>query len=138
MTMHPPSKIAQNRLARGLYFSLGLLAAGLAVLGSFLPVLPTTPFLILATACFVRSSSRFHQLLLTNRIFGPYLVQWEHDHTVPREAKRKAYTLVVLSFGLSIYLVGAPWLRFTLAGIGVVLLVLLYRLPTTPSGEPVD
>ncbi len=118
-----------------------LLAAGLALtalgtVGAFLPVLPTTPFLLLAAACFVRSSPALHRRLLENRVFGPYLGQWQRDRTVPRDAKRKAYGLVVLTFALSIWSVDATWLRATLAGLGLGVVGFLAWLPTSPRARP--
>ena len=94
-------------------------------------MLPTTPFLLLAAACFVRSSPAFHRRLLENRLFGPYLSQWDHDRTVPLEAKRKACGLVVLTFSLSIYLVDVLWLRIMLAVLALGILTFLVSLPTT-------
>lgn len=104
-------------------------------MGAFLPVLPSTPFLLLAAACFAKSSPTFHRRLLANRVFGPYLQQWQHDHTVPREAKRKAYGLVVATFAVSIGLCDSTWLRGTLVVLGVGLILFLAWLPTTPIEE---
>lgn len=120
-------------LARWFLLAMGGLLTALATIGAFLPVLPTTPFLLLAAACFARSSPAFHRRLLANPMFGPYLTQWQHDHTVPRGAKRKAYGLVVLTFGVSIVLVHALWLRVVLAGVGIGLIVFLAWLPTTKA-----
>ena len=134
-----PIEPSQDRLLRGwrrwLLLVSGVVLTALATLGAFLPILPTTPFLLVAAACFVRSSPRFHRRLMENRVFGPYLAQWQHDHTVPREAKRKAYGLLVLSFGVSIAVVDTTWVRWTLGGIGLALVILLASLPTTPR-EP--
>lgn len=116
---------------RWVLLGLGFAFVALGAAGAFLPVLPTTPFLLLAAACFVRSSPRFHARLLANRTFGPYLRQWQEDRTVPLHAKRKAYTVVVLTFALSIYFVDATWLRLTLVAIGGALLLFLRWLPTT-------
>jgi uncharacterized membrane protein YbaN (DUF454 family) len=116
---------------RWLLLGLGGVFTFLAALGAFLPVLPTTPFLLLAAACFVRSSPSFHRRLLENRVFGPYLAQWNHDHTVPLEAKRKAYGLVVVSFTVSVGFVDALWLRILLTLLGVALLVFLRSLRVT-------
>lgn len=130
----PPSERAQATGAKRIVLlAVGSLATALALLGAFLPVLPTTPFLLLATACFARTSPKLNQRLLANRAFGPYLAQWQHDHTVPRTAKRKAYGLVVVSFGLSIWFVDVGWLRLALAFIALGLLVFLARLRTTPN-----
>ncbi len=127
-----PDRPARGGLSRACFFAAGIALTAVAAVGAFLPVLPTTPFLLLAAPCFVRSSPAFHRRLLESRVFGPYLRQWEHDHTVPREAKRKAYGLVALTFGVSIYLVDATWLRATLAALGIGLLLFLAWLPTTP------
>ena len=104
------------------------------MVGAFFPVLPTTPFLLLAAACFARSSPALHKRLLGNRIFGPYIAQWQRDHTIPRDAKRKAYTVVVLTFALSIWLVDVTWMRGLLGGISIGLIVFLARLPTSEPG----
>lgn len=138
MTRDSTEGQARSAPVRWGLFVIGLASTVLALVGALLPVLPTTPFLILAAACFVRSSPGFHQRLLANRMFGPYLRQWQHDHTVPRDAKRKAYGLVILSFTISIVLTQAFWLRLTLAGIGLALLILLRCLPTTPRSRPAD
>ena len=116
---------------------LGLLFTALGAVGAFLPVLPTTPFLLLAAACFVRSSPALHQRLLANRVFGPYISQWQRDRTVPREAKRKAFSVVVVTFALSIALVDSTWLRGTLGAVGIALISFLAWLPTTPRGHEI-
>jgi uncharacterized membrane protein YbaN (DUF454 family) len=135
--MAEPPRV-RTGLARWGFLLAGAVATLLALVGAFLPVLPTTPFVILAAACFARSSPAFHARLLSNRLVGPYLVQWRADRTIPRTAKRKAYGLVVVSIGLSILIVGAPWLRWMLGAIGVVLLAFLARLPATAAVEPAD
>jgi uncharacterized membrane protein YbaN (DUF454 family) len=122
-------------LQRGVLVFLGALCVALGTLGAFLPVLPTTPFLLLASACFARSSPAFQRRLLANRVFGPYLRQWQHDHTIPRAAKRKAYGLIVVTFGVSIGVVEHVELRWLLAGLGLGLLGFLAWLPVTPSGD---
>jgi uncharacterized membrane protein YbaN (DUF454 family) len=114
------------------------LLTALATLGAFLPVLPTTPFLLLAAACFVRTSPALHQRLLENRIFGPYIAQWQHDHTIPRAAKRKAYGLAAMTFTLSILAVDSTRLRILLACIGLALMAFLAWLPTTPLEEELE
>lgn len=130
----PTRKPAGSGLVRVLLRALGVLFTALGGAGAFLPILPTTPFLLLAAACFARSSPAFHRRLLANRVFGPYLAQWQRDHSVPRDAKRKAYGLVVVTFALSIALVGTAWVRVVLAGVGLALLAFLAWLPTTRSG----
>jgi uncharacterized protein len=130
-----PDRPQATGAKRYLLLAVGGLSTTLALLGAFLPILPTTPFLLLAMACYLRSSPELNRRLLANRAFGPYLAQWQHDHTVPLTAKRKAYGLVVLSFGLSIWIVDAGWLRLALGFIALGLLVFLARLRTTPRHD---
>jgi len=118
-------------MLRWLLLGIGVLATVLGTVGAFLPILPTTPFLLIAAACFARSSARFHRRLLANRVFGPYLAQWQRDRSVPRAAKRKAYGLVLATFALSILLVRGTTPRVGLAILGLSLLVFLRWLPTT-------
>ncbi len=114
---------------------LGLAFTALGVAGVFLPVLPTTPFLLLAAACFARSSPAWHRRLLGNRTFGPYIQQWQRDRTIPLAAKRKAYCLVFATFALSLALVDAPGSRGALLAIGLLLICFLAWLPTTRAGQ---
>ncbi len=135
MSEYLPEGPVKTGLARSCLLVLGLLFTALATVGAFLPVLPTTPFLLLAAACFVRSSPAFHRRLLANRVFGQYISRWQHDRTVPREAKLKAYGMVVVTFAVSIAVVDATWLRGMLAGLGIGLIVFLAWLPTTTRDE---
>lgn len=75
---------------RGLWLGLGGLFLGLGLLGVVLPVLPTTPFLLLAAGCFARSSPRLHGWLLAHPLFGPPIRDWEENGAISRKAKRLA------------------------------------------------
>jgi hypothetical protein len=120
---------------RWLLVGAGVACTGLAVVGAFLPLIPTTPFLLLAGACFARSSPRLQRRLLENRLFGAYLREWQRDRTIPARAKLKAYALVVLTFGVSIALVERGWQRGLLALVGLALLAFLVRLPTSAERD---
>jgi uncharacterized membrane protein YbaN (DUF454 family) len=116
---------------RGLYVALGMLALALGVIGIFLPVLPTTPFVLLAAACFARGSQRFHRWLLEQCTFGPIVREWEQYRSIPYRTKLTAVVLMTLTFGASIvFFVQPGWLKLVLALIGVGLAVWLYRLPS--------
>lgn len=116
-------------LVRALYLGAGFLALLLGVLGAFLPVLPTTPFVLLAAACFARGSEYFHRKLLENRIAGPIIREWCIYHSIPRRAKRWAYLLMALSFGSSILIVPELWQKIMLVMIGGILAFYIWRVP---------
>ena len=127
---HSPANTAHGPL-RWLLLLLGSLLTALAALGAFLPILPTTPFLLLAGACFTRSSPRFHARLKQAPIFGAYVAQWERDRSVPAAAKRRAFGLIALAFGYSIWTADGTGLRLGLALVGLALVAFLIKLPTT-------
>jgi len=92
----------------------------LGALGAALPVLPTTPFLLLAAWCFARSSGRLHRWLHGNRLFGRYLERYRSGEGIPLRAKTFSISLLWLTIGSSIAwaLPERPWLAALLAAIG--------------------
>lgn len=91
--------------------SLGWLSVALGVIGIFLPVLPTTPFLLLAAACFARSSPRFHAWLIGHPRLGPWIRDYLGGQGIPLKGKVYAIALMWTSIGLSCYLVPLFWAR---------------------------
>lgn len=122
-------RVHDSRLMRAFFLVLGTLALLLAVLGVFLPVLPTTPFVLLAAGCYARGSERLHRALLTHRIVGPIVREWQQHRSMPPGVKPWAFALMALSFGLSIALVPTAGHRLMLAAIASVLALLLWRVP---------
>ncbi len=115
--------------AKLMYLAGGWFFAGLAFLGVLLPLLPTTPFLLLAGTCFARSSPRLHDRILKMPVFGEYLRQWDKSHTVPRPAKQRAWILIAVSFALSAYMLESTGLRLILVVLGFGLGCLVALLP---------
>ncbi|UXI02824.1 YbaN family protein [Photobacterium sp. TY1-4] len=108
---------------------IGWLCVGLGVVGIFLPLLPTTPFLLLASACFMRGSPRLSRWLHQHPHFGPILHNWHQHRAVSRTVKRRANLMIVLSFLLSIYWVPLLWHKIMLISMATVLLIWFNRLP---------
>lgn len=115
-----------------LYLVLGFLCVALAALGVALPLLPTTPFLLLAAACFARSSERWYNWLLGNATFGPMILRWQTQRCIDPAIKRIALGSIAIFGGMSLWLIESTAVR--LAGIGLLLLgaFVVVRLPTCP------
>jgi uncharacterized protein len=122
-------RLHDSRLVRLFCLGAGLTALGLGILGVVLPVLPTTPFILLAAACFARSSVRFHDWLLRQPIAGPIIEAWQTHRSMPRRAKQAGFVLMAISFGSSIWLMDSFWHRALLALLGLVLAFFLWRVP---------
>jgi len=87
---------------RRLLIVAGTLSTGLGIIGIFIPILPTTPFLLLAAACYMRSSERFYQWLINNRVFGAYIRNYIEGRGMPIRIKIFTILLLWLAIGLSI------------------------------------
>ena len=121
---------------RWLLLLAGFLFVGLAALGVILPLLPTTPFVLVAAACFARSSPRFYNWLLANRVFGPLIADWRTHGSIPRRAKITAVVLIVVVGGSSIWFVVDPvWLQVTIGAILLGVITWLLSRPTSPPAE---
>ncbi len=108
---------------------LGWFFVLLGLIGVVLPVLPTTPFMIVAAALFAKSSPRFHQMLLNNRWFGAVLRDWEERGVVNRRIKVRATALIALTFSISIAILYQHLgLQLILLSIALILLFFLWRL----------
>ncbi|MES2257090.1 MAG: YbaN family protein [Pseudomonadota bacterium] len=110
--------------------ALGGIFLVLAVLGVFLPLLPTTPFLLLASACFARSSTRLHQWLRNHGVFGRYLSDFEDGRGIPLRGKVLALALMWPSMLYSMYRVNMLPLKIMLLLIACGVSIYLLRLPT--------
>ena len=115
-----------NPTIRYALLTLGWLSVALGVIGIFLPVLPTTPFLLLAAACFARSSERFYLWLIQHPRLGPWIRDYLDGRGIPLKGKLYSIALMWASIGLSCYLVPMFWARLCMLSSAV--LVSLYIL----------
>ena len=122
---------------RALLLVGGTLALVLGVIGVVLPLLPTTPFVLLAAGCYSRAWAPAHRWLRANRFFGPICRSGVEGRYLPPRAKAFAIVLTVISFGATIvHAVSAWWLRVLLGAVGLLVLAWLIRLPTKPKPRP--
>ena len=123
-------RLAGTRPARIAFLTAGHLCLALAVIGAFLPVMPTTVFVLGAAACYARGSGKLHGWLLANRWFGPPIHDWQEHGAMTVKSKVVAITMLLLGIGASVvFLVDVLWLRLVLGGtaVAVTALILLIR-----------
>lgn len=107
----PQQRQARSRTLRYLLFACGCLSVVLGVIGIFLPVLPTTPFLLLAAACFARSSKRFYLWLVMHPRLGPWVRDYLDGQGLPLKGKIWALALMWASISFSMWIVPLFWVR---------------------------
>lgn len=124
-------------IRKALLIFAGTLCVGLGVLGMFLPLLPTTVFLLLAAYCYSRSSERFHNWLLTNRWCGSYIKNYKSGKGISIRQKVSTIATLWLSIGVSMWLVGGFWVDLLLCAValGVTIHIVVLRIyrPETES-----
>jgi len=119
-----------GNLSRGVLIVAGTLFVGLGILGIFLPLLPTTPFLLLAAACYARSSERFYNWLLNNRWFGLYIKNYLEGKGVPLRVKVLSICFLWITIGYSVVFVVDTFLVriiLVLIAVGVTIHILSTR-----------
>lgn len=124
-------KVIQNPLLRQLVFGFGCFSVFLGVIGIFLPVMPTTPFLLLAAACFMRTSPKFYRWLVEHPKLGKYVLYYLNGKGIPLKAK--VYALVTMWFTISVsafILLDSQIVRIILPSIGLLVSIYIMRQPT--------
>ena len=96
-------------MKNGLYLAGGFLSLLLGAIGMLLPLLPTTPFVILAAFCFARSSPRIESWLINHRQFGPHIRNWRHHGAINKKGKKAAMIAFAISALLALFFLAMPW-----------------------------
>lgn len=123
--------VARGRARRAFWLALGLLLVAIGFVGLFVPLLPTTDFLILALPCFARSSPRLEAWLLNHPRFGPALRAWQSSRAIPRHAKIAACLGMTAGFALFYWLAHPPaWLALPIAAILMACASWIIRRPS--------
>ena len=124
-----------KNLKKKIYICVGLLALGLGMIGVFLPVMPTVPFLLVALFCFERSSKKYHDMILNNKYFGKVLKDYYEGKGLTISVKIKAILFLSCGIGFSIYKVQHLYLRIMLAVIWLGVTIHIILLKTKPQGK---
>ena len=118
-----------ENLKKKIYICVGFLAVGLGIIGVFLPVIPTVPFLLVALFCFERSSKKYHDMILNNKYFGKVLRDYYEGRGLTTSVKMKAVLFLSCGMGFSVYRAHNLYLRIMLVLIwaGVALHIILLK-----------
>ncbi|MFC1684900.1 YbaN family protein [Pseudomonadota bacterium] len=113
---------------------IGFIFVGLGALGLILPVMPTTPFLLVAAACFARSSERFYNWLMDLHLFGPIIKNWEETKSISRNTKLVSIASIVLIGGASVvFIVESPTVKLVVTTVLLLNILLITRIRTTET-----
>tara|TARA_R110000803_G_scaffold101673_5_gene169648 strand:+ start:12920 stop:13306 length:387 start_codon:yes stop_codon:yes gene_type:complete len=115
----------------------GIFFVALAFVGAFLPLLPTTPFLLIAAACFAKSSPRMHKMLLANKVFGPMIYHWQQSRSIPKRAKIMALISIAIATLWSCYILPTLWLKVFVVVLVAWPIVFLWRLPLSNGNQDI-
>ena len=131
------AKETKNPIAKILWILLGSFFVMIGAIGAVIPGLPTTLFLILAAACYIRSSQKLYDWLITNKTFGPYLKDYREGKGMPKNAKILAVSMIVIFVGYAVV--------FALEGLTLKVFVglfglvgIFYIILKVPSSEDLD
>ena len=122
--------VTWSMLKGRLLVAAGFISVGIGVVGVVVPLLPTTPFLLLAAYCFLRGSPRWHAWLLGNRVFGRYIHDYLTQRAVPRRTKIAALVVLWVCLIVSAALVRIWYVAIILAVIGIAVTIHILRLRT--------
>lgn len=124
----------EKLIVRNILLNLvGGLALVLGILGIFLPLLPTTPFLLLASACFIRSNERFHAWIHHHPHLGPIIDNWHQHKAVSPGVKKRGFILLMFSFLFSFFMMPQWWMKLCVLAGFCVLFFFFHRLPVHDS-----
>jgi uncharacterized protein len=134
--IRPDVALPPRTRGRRLLFALGWLSFAVGIAGVILPILPGTPFMVLALWAFSRSSDRFHAWLYHHRIFGPPLQRWQRERCIRPWTKAVALGSMAASFLYVILWVKPPaWALAAMAAVVTATAALLLIIPSRPRGE---
>ena len=121
----------RRKISKLFFVLVGHLSLGLGLVGIVVPLLPTTPFLLLAAACYLRGSERLYNRLINHRLLGPYISNYREGKGIPMKLKVTLLVLIWITIPLSaILLIQQLYVRLVLLTIAIVVSAIIWRLPT--------
>jgi uncharacterized protein len=121
----------RKRLRRGILVSLGTISLALGIIGIFIPILPTTPFLLLAAGCYAKGSKRFYQWLMKNRWLGSYIRNYQEGRGIPLKVKIATILLLWSTMAVSIIMiVSNNYIKLILFVIGLCVTIHIITIKT--------
>ena len=123
---------SSNAFKRTIWTAAGTLCLVTGLIGIVVPLLPTTPFLLLAAYCFQRGSERWHNWLVNHPRFGPPIRDWRQHGVISRRAKRNAVIALILVFAISILLGVKPWILAVQATVLCAVAAFILSRPSEP------
>lgn len=130
LTPLPTPKVLANPLVKRTIFIFGWFSFVMGVIGIFLPLLPTTPFILLAAACFARSSPRFYAWITSHPRFGPSIADYLAGKGLPLKAKLMATGLLWTSVSFTLLVVSLIWAKLAMLLTALAVSIYIFRLPT--------
>ena len=114
---------------------IGVVSLVFGFIGIFIPILPTTPFLLLSSFCFAKSSKKLHNWLINHKIFGKYIYNYITHHAIPYKAKISSIAILWITISISIYLVSKLLVTIILLIIATGVTIHLLKLKTLNNEE---
>ncbi|MEJ2179269.1 MAG: YbaN family protein [Gammaproteobacteria bacterium] len=119
---------------RIVYTGIGIISLVLGIAGIFLPLLPTTPFILLSAYCFAKSSPKLYQWMIDNKTFGPIILEWQRSGTISPAVKKRAIFLIIVTFTITIlFFIEQLYLQFLLLFVATLLVTYITRIPSQVS-----
>lgn len=133
-------QIVSNRFIRALLIIAGTFFVGLGTIGIFLPLLPTTPFLLLAAACYARSSKRFYSWLINNKWFGSYIKNYREGKGVPLKVKVLTICFLWTTISISAFFVNifVVTIILILIAVGVTTHIIFIKTYKPDNGSDIN
>jgi uncharacterized membrane protein YbaN (DUF454 family) len=133
----PEGKRRLSSLKKGIFIVAGTISLGLGAVGVFLPILPTTPFLLLSAACYYKGSERMHRWLLSNKLFGSYIRNYKEGKGISQTAKILILFLLWITICFSaFYMVRYFPIQIVLFAIAIAVTIHVITLPTFRKAQP--